>query len=31
MPIPKNSDNDLHELQVNDSRYNEGTICLVNG
>ena len=27
----KNSENDLHELQVNDYGYNEGTICLVNG
>ena len=30
MPIPKTGGNDLHELQVNDSGYNEGTICLVN-
>ena len=31
MPIPKTSENDLHELGVNDYGYNEGTICLVNG
>ena len=31
MPIPKAGENNLHELQVNDSGYNEGTICLVNG
>ena len=30
MPIPKTSENDLHDLQVNNYGYNEGTICLVN-
>ena len=29
-PIQKTGENDLHKLQVNDSGYNEGTICLVN-
>ena len=26
----RNGENDLHNLQVNDSGHNEGTICLVN-
>ena len=29
--IPKTGENNLHELRVNNSGYNEGTICLVNG
>ena len=29
-PIPKTGENDLHELQINDYGYNEGTIHLVN-
>ena len=29
--IQKTGENHLHELQVNDYGYNEGTICLVNG
>ena len=28
MPIPKTSENNLHELQVNNYVYNEGTIYL---
>ena len=31
IPIQEASENDLHELQVNNYGYNEGTICLVNG
>ena len=27
----RTGENDLHNLQVNDSGHNEGTICLVNG
>ena len=31
MPKQKTVENDLHELQVKDCGYNEGTICLANG
>ena len=27
----RTGENDLHNLRVNDSGHNEGTICLVNG
>ena len=30
IPIPKTGKTDLHQLQVNNYGYNEGTICLVN-
>ena len=30
MPIPKTGESNLLKLRVNDCRYNEGTICLVN-
>ena len=31
MPKQKIGENDLHELLGNDSGYNKGTICVVNG